>query len=138
MAGVPTVSREAFIKMRGAWDTRHWIRVPSLSHDADGLQIVRYVEQLEGVRRVQVSMRSRKIRVAYDQTRVDYQRVLERLELAGFPASGNWWSRLKAGWFQYLDTTARDNAKAPPPPCCSNPRGVDGRGSPPGSSGRRG
>lgn len=121
------MSREAFIKMRGAWDTRHWIRVPALTHDADGLQIRRYVAQLEGVRQVQVFTGSRKIRVTYDQTRVDYGRVLEALELAGFPASESWWSRVKTGWFQYLDTTARDNAKAPPLPCCSDPDSVKRR-----------
>jgi hypothetical protein len=118
------MSRDQFIKMRGAWDTRHWITVPGLSHEADGLQLEHSLAQLDGMQRVQTIPGKRRIRVTYDQTRVDFQQILERMESIGFPASDSWWSLRKAEWFQYLDRNARENANAPEPPCCSNPKGI--------------
>jgi hypothetical protein len=35
------------------------------------------------------------------------------------PPLSNWWTRLKASWYQYTDTNARDNANAPPAACCN-------------------
>ncbi|WP_428609679.1 heavy-metal-associated domain-containing protein [Sedimenticola sp.] len=118
------MSRDQFIKMRGAWDTRHWIKVPGLSHAADALQLEQCLTELDGVQRVQIVPDRRRIRVTYDQTQTDYQTILERLAAIGFPASESWWSARKATWFQYLDRNARDNAQAPEPPCCSNPKGI--------------
>ncbi|MCW8944513.1 MAG: heavy-metal-associated domain-containing protein [Sedimenticola sp.] len=121
------MSRDQFIKMRGAWDTRHWISVPGLSHPADALQLEASLSALQGMNRVVIYPEQQRIRVTYDQTRLDYQHILEQLEMIGFPASTGWWSLRKAGWFQYLDQTARENARAPEPPCCSNPKGIGGR-----------
>ncbi|PLX61818.1 heavy-metal-associated domain-containing protein [Sedimenticola selenatireducens] len=118
------MSRDQFIKMRGVWDTRHWIAVPGLSHEADGLLLEQSLSALDGIRLVQIVPGRRRIRVTYDQTRIDFRQILERLESIGFPASDSWWSVRKAGWFQYLDRNARENAHAPEPPCCSNPKGI--------------
>lgn len=121
------MSRDQFIKMRGAWDTRHWISVPALSHQADALQLEASLAALQGMTRVIAYPNKQKIRVTYDQTQLDYQQILERLASIGFPAAAGWWSLRKADWFQYLDQTARENARAPEPPCCSNPKGIGGR-----------
>ena len=118
------MSREAFIKMRGAWDARHWISIPSLSHQADGLQIERQLGRSPGIRAVHVFVASKKIRVTYDQTAIDFNQILENLSSIGFPVAGGWWWRKKAAWFQYLDSNAKSNAEAPSPPCCSNPKGL--------------
>ena len=120
------MSREQFIRMRGAWDTRHWIKVPALSHDADGLQVQQHLAEIDGVGEVECHPGKRRIRVTYDQTRTDYDSLLQQLEVLGFPAANDWWSRQKGAWFQYLDRNARENANAPEPPCCSNPRGISG------------
>jgi hypothetical protein len=127
MVGIPGehgMSRDQFIKMRGAWDTRHWISVPALSHEADGLQLEKSLAELPGVNRIIAYPQKKKIRVTYDQTQLNYNQILERLESIGFPASTGWWALRKAGWFQYLDQTAKENACAPDPPCCSNPKGI--------------
>lgn len=121
------MSRDQFIKMRGAWDTRHWIGVPGLTHPADGLQLETSLAELQGMTRVVVYPEKHKIRVTYDQTQLDFVRIIEQLERVGFPAATGWWSQRKANWFQYLDQTARENARAPAPPCCSNPRGINHR-----------
>lgn len=116
------MSRDQFIKMRGAWDTRHWISVPALNHEADGIQLEKSVAELAGVSRVIAYPQRKKIRVTYDQTQLNYTQILERLESIGFPASMGWWAMRKAVWFHYLDQTAKDNACAPDPPCCSSPK----------------
>ncbi len=118
------MSRNQFIRTRGAWDARHWISVPGLSHEADGLRLEQALSELAGVQQIQIAPGSRRIRVTYDQTRVDFQQILERIAAVGFPASESWWSVRKAAWFQYLDRNARENANAPEPPCCSNPKGI--------------
>lgn len=113
----------------GPWDARRRIRLPGLSHGADREALERRLQGLDGVRSVKVSDAGRQVSVVYDRTRLDYGQIETALERAGFPAAKSLWSRMKAGWFRYLDTTARENARAPAPPCCSNPRGLGGRGS---------
>lgn len=120
------MSRDQLIRMRGAWDARHWIKVPALSHDADGLQVQSHLAEINGVGEVEYYPGKHRIRVTYDQTRIDYDSLLQQLEAHGFPAANDWWSRQKGAWFQYLDRNARENANAPEPPCCSNPRGISG------------
>ncbi|MEJ1298035.1 MAG: cation transporter [Candidatus Sedimenticola sp. (ex Thyasira tokunagai)] len=119
------MNRDQMSANHGAWDTGHWINIPSLNHEADGLQIDRILKALSGVHEVNVSISTRKIYIIYDQTQTDFQKIQEKLEEIGFPASNSWWSRKKADWFQYLDTNARANANAPTPPCCSNPKGLN-------------
>lgn len=119
------MSREDLVRMRGAWDTRHWISIPSLNHEADAIQVERHLKPLPGVSLLQIDLASRRIRITYDQTMTCFDQILETLEEIGFPASDGWWSKKKATWFQYLDTNARQNANAPAPPCCSNPKGLD-------------
>lgn len=120
------MSRDQFIRMRGAWDTRHWISVPGLVHEADGLSIQERLGEVGGIRGVEFSPKKHRLRITYDQTRIDYDTLLQHLGALGFPASDSWWSRQKGIWFQYLDRNARENANAPEPPCCSNPRGIAG------------
>ncbi len=120
------MSRDEFIKMRGAWDTRHWIQVPALKQDTDVIRVEAALKKLSGVSVIKFYPEKRKVRITYDQTKIDFRNILRQLEEAGFPASAGWWSRLKADWFQYLDQNARENANAPEPPCCSNPRGIGG------------
>lgn len=119
------MSRDHFIKMRGAWDTRHWIAIPALSHEADGLQVEEHLKKQLGVSHVQIFMTTKQIRVTYDQTVIDYDQILEHLGQIGFEASNSWWSTKKATWFQYLDINARESASAPSPPCCNNPKGLN-------------
>jgi len=120
------MSRDQFISTRGAWDTRHWISVPGLVHEADGLCLKQLLGEVAGVGEVECDPASHRVRITYDQTRIDYDTLLQHLATQGFPASDSWWSRHKGVWFQYLDRNARENANAPEPPCCSNPRGIAG------------
>lgn len=108
-----------------AWDIRHWIRIPALNHQADAITINNALAKLPGILQVQVYLERKKIRVEYDQTKVDFLLLKNQLEAVGFPLSDSWWWRRKWSWFQYLDVNARENANAPAPPCCSNPKGIN-------------
>ncbi len=121
------MSRDNFIKMHGAWDTRHWISIPGFTHEADGLQIETHLLQLVGVQMVETNLDSKCIRVTYDQTRTHFYEILSCLRDIGFEANQSWWWRKKATWFQYLDNNAKANANAPEPICCSDPKEITGR-----------
>ena len=115
------MSREEFIKIRGAWDARHWVRVPSLIDKSQATRITQVLGKISGIQTVTTYPERQKIRVIYDQTKVNFRQILAALEVAGLPAADDWWSRRKAAWFQYLDQNAQVNANIPASPCCSNP-----------------
>ena len=105
----------------GAWEVRRRIKIPGLVHKADVMALEDKVGSLSGVRGVTSDMKKHQIIVRYDVTGLDYHSIIRVLEEAGFPPLNNWWCRFKTGWFQNLDTNARDNAKASPPACCNRP-----------------
>jgi len=109
------------MKSDGVWDVNRRIQIPGLVHAADGMAIERAVNAVSGVRSISMDMDKHQILVRYDASRSDYEEIVEVLENTGFPSSENWWSRVRGSWYQYSDTNARDNAKAPPPACCNKP-----------------
>ncbi|WP_051301719.1 heavy-metal-associated domain-containing protein [Sedimenticola selenatireducens] len=109
------------MKFEGAWDVNRRINIPALVHAADGMAIERVVNALSGVHEVTINVEKHLVVVHYDASKSDYQEILELLENTGFPPSDNWWSRVKCNWYQFSDTNAKDNAKAPPPACCNKP-----------------
>ncbi|MCB1750952.1 MAG: heavy-metal-associated domain-containing protein [Gammaproteobacteria bacterium] len=109
------------MKSTGAWDVNRRISVPALVHAADGMAIERAVNALSGVRSVTVNLDKHLLVVCYDASKSDYQLIVESLKNTGFPPSDDWRSRVRGSWYQFSDTNARDNAKAPPSACCNKP-----------------
>ena len=109
------------MKPVGTWEVTRRIKLPALGHAAAAMAVERALESLIGVRKVRADVEKKQVRVRYDATGSNYQAIVRVLENTGFPPLDNWWSRLKAGWFQYPDTNSRDNAEAPSPPCCNKP-----------------
>ena len=109
------------MKPAGTWEVRRRIKIPALVHAADAMAVERAVGALSGVRKVATDVDKHQVDVRYDASQSAYQAIVEVLENAGFPPLDNWWSRVKGNWFQYTDTNAMDNAKAPPPACCNKP-----------------
>lgn len=108
----------------GTWECTHKIQIPSAVHEADYLQIEKYLKELDGIISIKTIPKRKAIKVRYDQLLTNFDAILEKLNEIGFPPSNSWWNRKKALWFQSLDSNARINANLPPPPCCSNPRGI--------------
>lgn len=115
------MERSAATKPTGVWDVRRKIKIPALVHQADAMTLEGRVESLPGVHSVAADIEKRQLIVCYDVTGSDYQSIIEALEDTGFPPLDNWLSRRKRSWYEYTETTARENAKAPPPPCCNKP-----------------
>jgi copper chaperone CopZ len=109
------------LKPRGTWEVRRRIKIPALAHAADAMAVERAVSALSGVRKVATDVDRHQVIVRYDASQTAYQMIVEVLERTGFPPLDNWWSRVKGNWYQFSDTNARDNAKAPPPVCCNKP-----------------
>lgn len=103
----------------GVWEVRRRIRIPALSHEADGVTLKRALEQYEGVRQAQAEPANQRIEVRYDASLIDFMTLLTVLEEQGFPAASSWIARLKANWYQFTDSNARENANLPPPACCN-------------------
>jgi len=85
------------------------------------MAVERAVGALSGVRKVATDVDKHRVIVRYDASQSAYQAIVEVLESTGFPPLDSWWSRVKGNWYQFSDTNARDNAKAPPPACCNKP-----------------
>ena len=105
----------------GAWDVNRRIEIPALVHAADGMAIERVVNAVPSVLHVAINVEKNLVIVRYDASKLNYQLILELLENTGFPPSDSWWSRVRGSWYQFSDSNARDNAKAPPPACCNKP-----------------
>ena len=103
----------------GVWAVSRKVRIPSLSHEADGVTLARALEATDGVKRVTPHLAHRRLEICYDASVIDYRTLVKAMEAHGFPPAGNWLARLKGNWYQFTDSNARENANLPPPACCN-------------------
>ena len=108
-------------RQTGAWEVRRTLAVPALAHAADAAAVEKALRELPGLLESHADPGHRTVQVHYDITCCDYRSVESTLEAAGFPVRQDLWARLKGSWYQYLDSTGRDNAATPTPPCCNRP-----------------
>lgn len=109
------------MKPAGTWEVRRRIRIPALGHAADAMAVEHALGEVTGILKVAADVAKRQVSVLYDAIGSDYRSIVTALEEAGFPPLDNGWSRLKADWYQYSDTNARENANARPSACCNKP-----------------
>ena len=64
------------------------------------------------------------IQMRYDVAKIQYPALIQALEVEGLLKQPGWWENLKRGWYTDQDCVARDNARAKPSPCCSNPTSI--------------
>jgi copper chaperone CopZ len=83
-----------------AWSSEHWIRIPALNREADAIAIKSALGKLPGILKVRISIERKKIRVQYDQTKVDFLQLKNQLEEVGFPTDDSWWCRKKEHWLK--------------------------------------
>ena len=106
---------------KGPWEMVRRIRLPGLGSAADAEQVRTALNGVPGIQEVAIDLHKRRLLVRYDVNQLDYGSLQRLLENAGFPAASGLLDRVRASLYQYADTNARDNAKAPPPPCCNKP-----------------
>ena len=102
-------------------EVRRLIAIPALTGEVDAMMVEQAVNVLPGVANVAADITKHRLMVQYDAAQSDYQAIVQALDSAGFPPSHGWSSRIRGSVYQFLDTNARDNAKAPPPACCNKP-----------------
>ncbi|HID06726.1 MAG TPA: cation transporter [Armatimonadetes bacterium] len=100
---------------------RRRIEIPALASDADAMMLEQALDALPGLASAAVDIAKHHLEVEYDAARIDYQTIMKTVESAGFSPSHGLSSRLRGSVYQFLDSNARDNAKAPPPACCNKP-----------------
>lgn len=115
------MNEQASMKPSGPWEVRRKIKLQSMRHAADGMAVERVLGELPGVVNVAAEIDKDRVVVRYNASQQNYRNIVETMEKTGFPPLDSWWNRLKRNWYQFSDENARDNAKAPPPACCSKP-----------------
>ena len=106
---------------KGPWEMVRRVRLPELGTTADAQQVRSALNGVPGIQEIAIDLHKRRLMVRYDVNRMDYGSLLRLLKNAGFPAASGLLDRVRTSLYQYADTNARDNAKAPPPPCCNKP-----------------
>jgi copper chaperone CopZ len=94
------------------------LHAPSLRGGDGEKRLREELGKLEGVHEVRLQPEKKRVIVQYDATKQDVQRVAATLAGLGYPVANSFWSRLKQTWYGFLDENIRDNAAAPPKPCC--------------------
>jgi len=103
-----------------AWRIRRHIRLAGGAGEELREKAQGALKELRGVVDYEIG-RSGRLTVLYDVTQLDYRHLIEALERVGLRPRRGMLDRLRGGLYQYADTNARENAKAPPPPCCNKP-----------------
>ncbi|BAO44384.1 heavy-metal-associated domain-containing protein [Thiolapillus brandeum] len=103
------------------WEMARHLHLPTLVSATDAQQVRKALDEIQGIEDSVIDLTRRRLLVRYDVRQLDYMTLLGALENAGYPASSNLLDRICAKLYQYVDTNARENAKAPPPACCNKP-----------------
>ena len=105
----------------GNWVVRRKITIPLLQHCAGSSGALQVLSAIPGVRKADVDAQKGRVVVQYDTRVADFASVADTLELAGYPRAKGRWSRLREGWFRFVDSNMRENASAPRLPAATSP-----------------
>ena len=106
-----------------AWTVKRNIYLSQLKDSHSGLIIQQELAKLEGVKKVDIDSNVGKLKVVitYDASQINYCNFIDILIKKDVHPVNNWWNRLKSSWYQFTDENAKENANAPPAPCCNKP-----------------
>jgi hypothetical protein len=100
------------------------VSASSLRVVSDLQQAVGILSALPGVKKAALTASRKQVKVDYDVAKLQYPALIHALEEAGLLKEPSWWERVKLGWYKDQDCVVRDNARAKPSPCCSNPTSI--------------
>ena len=101
--------------------TRH-IKLEQLDIDCLN-QAIDELENLYGVYSISFDYNSKQLKVDYDATHCQFYTVRNVIEQHQLNLAQNWWSRVKAGYYSFVDRNIKDNAKHEPICCNKIPPG---------------
>jgi hypothetical protein len=87
-------------------------------------QAITIISALLGIYKATSDKKGKYIQISYNVTRLRYPVLLQALEAKHLIKEANWWERIKRSWYNEQDIVLRDNARAKPSPCCSNPTSI--------------
>ena len=99
-------------------------RTISIASGCKQLQIKKVTDVLEatsGIENILFNTNEDNLLVEYDFIKIIYSSIGEILNDQQVNRAHGFKQGLLSIWYDYLDTTARDNALAPPPACCNKP-----------------
>ena len=73
------------------------------------------------IKKVDYDNTAENLLIEYDQLLLNYTGLLAILSGLGVSYKKGLIFNIHTSWYDYLDTTARENASAPPPACCNKP-----------------
>jgi hypothetical protein len=79
------------------------------------------LEATSGIENVSYDNNEDILSVEYDHLKISYSQIENILSDQQIKRTKGIRQRLLSIWYDYLDTTARDNALAPPAACCNKP-----------------
>jgi hypothetical protein len=79
------------------------------------------LEATSGIKTVLFDSNENILTVEYDSIKLSYSEIENTLIDQQINQANGIRQKLLSIWYDYLDTTARDNALAPPPACCNKP-----------------
>ena len=103
------------------WTVRRNLRLARAVSADEVARIEEALASLEGLVGYSIEQGSDRLKVSYNVMKMDYRVLGNALDKSGCSLASRRWSRIKGWFYQFSDTNARDNAKAPPPPCCNKP-----------------
>jgi len=112
-----SASNDAFVVQRS-------LRVSSVHPQNDVKALHHSLATKKGVKTVDIDTNRTRLRITYDAAQIGFDVIEKILANAGYPPDVSWWSRIKSGWYRYLDENARINAKSKGGACCSNPSDI--------------
>jgi hypothetical protein len=80
-------------------------------------QIQNEIDQMMGIDEVRMDNEKGFIAVAYDASYKSLSDVEKILDKHSLKIAGNWWTRVKKGWYENTDLNIKENAKHKPT-CC--------------------
>ena len=108
-------------KISAVWKVNRRIKVPELINSNDKLLIEQAMSKLTGLESMDIDINKQQLTVNYDASQLNFSTITKILHHIGKPPINNFWARVKASWYDYTDTNAKENANAPPPICCNKP-----------------
>lgn len=79
------------------------------------------IDQIYGIDGVSFDEKSHVLNLAYDASRTCIDHIEEILAKYEVVVSHDWWTRLKEGYFRFVDQNVKDNAKHTPVSCHKSP-----------------
>ncbi len=84
-------------------------------------KVMGVLEATSGIEYVLFDTSEDSLVIEYDSIKIRYLNIEKILDDQPVNRAHSFKQRLLSIWYDYLDTTARDNALAPPPACCNKP-----------------